>query len=90
MEIAQIKYENFINFIKEHMKHHLLLKVLETATFDQFLEKLESLGGKSPHEITVQMCDKCNISISDYSKETVEKFERYIEYFQKISHIMYV
>jgi hypothetical protein len=85
MEEVKLKYNNFTNFLKEHIKDGSYLALLSTVSVEKFLEKLKEQQNKSPQEITKDLCSKCNLNIQDYPKDVIEKFERYIQYFQKIS-----
>jgi len=83
MEQIKERYNNFTTFLKEHIKDGTYLTMLSAVSVERFLEKLKEHQDKSPKQITKELCEKCSLNISDYPKDVIEKFERYICYFQR-------
>lgn len=90
MEEANKKYNNFISFLKDNItqRHHAYFNILSTVPLANFLDSLKQHDGKSPHEITCTICEKLSINMEEYSDDIKNRFERYIEYFQKCSKTM--
>lgn len=90
MDIVESKYENFIKFLKENIKDSTYLTLLSTATCERFLKILKDQGQKkSPEQITNELCSKFGIDKNIYSPEIIQKFERYITYFQQVCNTIY-
>lgn len=88
METVEIKYRNFIKFLQDNIKDNTYVStILANAPYELFIKKLQN-ERKTPHEITLEICKKCNINIQSYDKEIINKFERYIQYFQEVSKVV--
>lgn len=88
MEEVEKKYNNFTSFLKEHIKDGSYLSMLSAISVERFLEKIKEHNHQTPAEITSNLCKRCDLDINNYSKETINKFERYIEYFQKVAKVI--
>jgi hypothetical protein len=88
MEVVEEKFKNFIKFLETHVNNPTYIVMLSNISCDQFLQRLKA-EQKSPKEITEKMCINFNININQYSAEIKNKFERYLEYFIKVSEIIY-
>jgi hypothetical protein len=89
MEEVQNKYRNFIDFMKNNLKNTTYVSLLTSVTLEQFLAKLKEQGDIHPNLITKSIASKCGINLGDFDENTLNKFERYIQYFQKVSKTLY-
>jgi len=88
METVEIKYKNFIKFLQTNIKDNTYVTtILANAPYELFIQKLQS-EKRSPHEITLEICKKCGINLKDYDENIINRFERYIEYFQEVSKVV--
>jgi hypothetical protein len=88
MDVVEQKYKNFIQFLDNHLNNPTYIVMLSNISCDQFLQRLKG-EKKTPKEITEKICSNFNIDIKQYSSDIKQKFERYLEYFIKVSETIY-
>lgn len=88
MQTVNEKYQNFIAFITSTIKDNTYVQMLSTVPLDKFLAKLKT-ETRTPREIMNEICTRCQINKDLYPPEAIEKFVRYIEYFQKCSLVVH-
>lgn len=88
MDQVEQKFQNFTMFLKDNIKDNTQLSLLSNANVNLFLETLKKYNNCTPKEITDKVCARFDIVLSNYSQDVINKFERYIEYFQKVAHII--
>ncbi len=89
MEEVEKKYKNFIDFIQKNIKNNNYITILSNCSVNKFLEKLNERKTMQIPDITKEICLKCDIDLASYSKEIIDKFERYISYFIQICFTIY-
>jgi hypothetical protein len=88
MDGVKEKYTNFIKFLEYNLQGNtMVVSQLKLATCEQFLSLLKAQGKSSPDELTNQVSNKFSIDLTKYSEEVVQKFKRYIKYFQKVCQV---
>jgi hypothetical protein len=84
MDLVEIKYQNFKMFLKPKINDTAHEMALNAASLQLFLKSLNQYVANTPEEITEKLCTTFNVNMSDYSENDIDKFHRYIEYFQNV------
>ncbi len=87
MDIVEIKFKGFKDFLLPHIDDVTHKLALQSASVDLFLKSLAQYKGMKPDEITEKICASFNIDCSKYKKADIELFHRYLAYFLEIIEI---
>ena len=88
MDIVELKYQRFKAFLLPHVRNSAHQMTLNAASLELFLQSLNQYDGKSPQEITTKICDSFDVNLFEYSKDDINRFHRYLEYFQRVKHVL--
>ena len=89
MDSVQLKYSNFQSFCNDVVPKNEFALMLSSAPLELFLATIRLKKGqfKAPEDIMKAVIEKGNIDVTTLSKENVEKFIRYIQYFSEVVSI---
>ena len=89
MDTVEIKFSNFIVFIKG-LNIPMSPQVLAflNMPFTLFLQTIKTHSkDKTVVQIVKLITEKLNINLKDYSQSDIDKFKKYIKYFLEISKV---
>ncbi len=92
MDEVQDKYNNFIVFIKglDGLPITPQIQVFLSLPFNMFMNTIQkhSESKKTTAEICKLIYDKLDIDPKQFKDEEIQKFKRYVEYFNKVAKVM--
>ena len=90
METVQLKYNNFKSFVNAIApKDNEFVLKLNQAPLEQFLIILQPFSGshKSREQALTDLFAMTKLERADYSTEVIDRFCRYMEYFNEINNL---
>lgn len=85
MNVVHEKFNNFKNFLQVLLSSdNEFVTKLKDATWEQFSYIMTPYIGQDESKLLDEICIKAKIKKEDYSKENIDRFLKYMQYFAEV------